>query len=63
MKRLIETQTSKALLLDGSNQPEDILLEAGDDLAADSISTLRDELFPLVCTFDQFLRILENTVK
>ncbi|KAH0545413.1 hypothetical protein FGG08_000554 [Glutinoglossum americanum] len=62
-KRLIETQTSRALQLDGSQPPDDILLETEDDLAVDSISTLRDDVFPLICTFDQFLRILENTVK
>ncbi|KAH0558797.1 hypothetical protein GP486_004565 [Trichoglossum hirsutum] len=62
IKKLIEAQTSKALSLSGSHQPEDIS-ETEDGLAVDSVSTLKNELFPLVCTFDQFLRILENTVR
>jgi hypothetical protein len=42
---------------------DEALLETGDDISVDTISTLRDELFPLVCTYDQLLRALENTVR
>jgi hypothetical protein len=68
-KKLIETLTSKSLSLE--QLPEDDKLASDDtfldteekDLAGDTVFTLSDENFPLVCTFDQFLKILENTVR
>lgn len=32
------------------------------DVENESVSTLNDQSFPLVCTWDQFLKLLENTV-
>ncbi|KAI9768773.1 MAG: hypothetical protein M1839_003958 [Geoglossum umbratile] len=62
-RKLIEAQTCKELPPDGSQKPDEALLETEDDISIDTISTLRDELFPLVCTYDQLLRALENTVR
>ncbi|OCL09185.1 hypothetical protein AOQ84DRAFT_221144 [Glonium stellatum] len=63
-KKLIETLTSKSLNLEQLPEDEDPFLDTGgDDLAGDTVFTLSDESFPLICTFDQFLRILENTVR
>jgi hypothetical protein len=63
-KKLIETLTSKSLNLEQLPDDEDSFLDTdGKDLAGDTVFTLSDENFPLVCTFDQFLRILENTVR
>ncbi|KAI9731582.1 MAG: hypothetical protein M1834_004702 [Cirrosporium novae-zelandiae] len=43
---------------------DDPFLSIGEDhLSEDTVLTLNDECFPLVCTFDQFLKILENTVR
>ena len=63
-KKLIETLTSKSLNLEQLPDDEDSFLDTdGKDLAGDTVFTLSDENFPLVCTFDQFLQILENTVR
>jgi hypothetical protein len=63
-KKLIETLTSKSLNLEQLPDDEDSFLDTdGKDLAGDTVFTLSDGNFPLVCTFDQFLRILENTVR
>ena len=32
-----------------------------EDLESDSVLTLRDQSFPLICTFDHFLQLLEDT--
>jgi hypothetical protein len=56
--------TSKSLNLEQLPKDEDSFPdEGGKDLAADTVFTLGDKGFPLVCTFDQFLKILENTVR
>ncbi|KAH8693394.1 hypothetical protein GQ44DRAFT_832739 [Phaeosphaeriaceae sp. PMI808] len=61
--RLIETRTSKALFLERPEEPEiEIPGEAEDFLKEETLYSLKESHFPLVCTFDQFLRILENTV-
>lgn len=63
-KKLIETLTSKSLKLEQLPDGEDPFLDMGrEDLAGNTVFTLSDENFPLICTFDQFLRILENTVR
>ena len=61
---MIETLTSKSLKLEQLPEDEDPFLNWGEeDLAGDTVFTLSDENFPLICTFDQFLRILENTAR
>ena len=63
-KKLIETLTSKSLKLEPLPEDEDSFLDAGGKhLVGDTVFTLNGESFPLICTFDQFLRILENTVR
>jgi len=63
-KKLIETLTSKSLNLEQLPEDEEPFLDTGEeDLSGDTVFTLSDENFPLICTFDQFLRILENTVR
>jgi hypothetical protein len=62
-KKLIETLTSKSLNLEQLSEEGSFLDTEGDDLAGDTVFTLSDDSFPLICTFDQFLRVLENTVQ
>jgi hypothetical protein len=62
-KKLIETLTSQSLNLDQLPEDEHSFLDMEEDLAGDTVFALNDEVFPLICTFDQFLKILENTVR
>ena len=62
-RRLIETLSSKSLRTESFELEEHILSRTVDeDSESSSVLTLRDQSFPLVCTFEQFLIILENTV-
>ena len=59
---MIETLLSKSIDLELS-QPSEATssIVAEEDLAKSTIFTLRDTSFPLVCTWESFLSILENT--
>lgn len=61
---LIKTLESKSIdaqsPMNGKNSASTTLQE---DLGEESVFTLRDDSFPLVLTFDNFLRILENTAE
>ena len=62
-RRLISTLSTKSLRTK-SSELEELLLSrgTGEDPESSSVLTLRDQSFPLVCTFEQFLSVLENTV-
>ena len=62
-RRLIKTLSSKSTDV-GSSQPSEhtFSVTAKEDFEKSTIFTLRDTSFPLVCTWENFLGILENTV-
>ena len=62
-RRLIDTLSTKPLDSEFLESEEHLLLTTIDeDFESSSVLSLRDQSFPLVCTFEQFLSILENTV-
>ncbi|KAL9130021.1 MAG: hypothetical protein Q9175_007131 [Cornicularia normoerica] len=62
-RRLIETLLSKSRTSE-SFEAEEYLLSRTieEDSDSNSVLTLRDQSFPLICTFERFLRTLENTI-
>ena len=63
-RRLIETLSSESIDQDSPQQSEHaapIIVE--EDHRTSTVFTLRDQSFPLVCTWDGFLGILESTIK
>lgn len=61
-QRLIKTQTSKSVSdIDSSQPSQQTPSFAAEDHEKATVFTLRDTAFPLICTWDGFLRILENT--
>ena len=63
-RRLIKTHLPNAADLDSSQPSEHILSDtAENDLEQTTVLALRDPSFPLVCTWERFLEILENTAK
>lgn len=59
---MIETLSSNPIDLDPLQQSEyTFAVPAEEDSANNTVLTLRDESFPLVCTWEGFLGILENT--
>ena len=64
MQRLIETLTKKSFILEPLHESEDVYLEYS---IRDAINTpgllLQDASFPLICTFDQFMRLLGNSIR
>ena len=64
VQRLIETLTKKSFILEPLHEREDTFSE---DPTRDAINTpvhlLQDASFPLVCTFDEFMRLLENSMR
>ena len=61
-RRLIVTLSSKSLHPESFELEEDLLSRTIEkESQSSSVLTLRDQSFPLVCTFEQFLGILENT--
>lgn len=62
-RRLIHTLSTKPLHTEFFESEGHLLSRTIDeDSEISSALTLRDQSFPLVCTFEQFLSILENTV-
>lgn len=62
--RLIEGLTSEPLKRKSAQEADDPLGSSAAGLQATaSALSLSDENFPLVCTFDGFLELLENTVR
>ena len=60
----MKSLSSKSFTLESSQQdahPVSMIGEEGSE--KDSVLTLRDESFPLVYTWDHFLRVLENTTR
>lgn len=63
-RNLIDTLSSKALSLELSEQKEFAILMTREEVSdKESVLTMRDESFPQVCTWDHFLRVLENTTR
>ena len=63
-RNLIESLSPNSHKSESPQQTDHPFLMTGDeDSDKDSVLTLRDESFPLVCTWDHFLRILENTIR
>ena len=64
MQRLIQTLTEKSFILEALHEREDVF---SDDHTKDAINTsvhsLQDASFPLVCTFDEFMRLLEYSMR
>jgi len=61
-RRLIDTLLSKSSALDSLKEEEHVFSKAvEEDRDDDSVLALKDSSFPLVCTFDRFLQLLENT--
>ncbi len=64
VQRLIETLTKKSFILEPLHEREDIFSE---DSTRDAINTpvylLQDASFPLICTFDEFMRLLKNSIR
>lgn len=60
----MKSQSSKFLTLESSQQDAHPVLMMGEEGSdRDSVLNLRDESFPLVYTWDHFLRVLENTTR
>lgn len=64
-KRLIATQLNKANVNATLNDDDDALhfIAQDDREVNDTVFSIRDEDFPLVCTFNHFVKLLENTVR
>ena len=61
-RQLIKTLLPKSTELDSSQPSEHMLsTSAKEDLEECTVFTLRDTSFPLICTWESFLGILENT--
>jgi len=64
VRRLIETLTSQSLNLEALQEDDDPLMSFAESTRTnESALTLSEDSFPLVCTFDRFLELLENTVR
>lgn len=64
VRRLIWTLTSKSSKLEILQEADSLFSSLADDsYTGDNALTLSDDSFPLVCTFNRFLELLENTVK
>ena len=62
-QRLIETLVSKSLHVERPQDDGNCPSSKAEDSIEESVLTLNDQSFPLVCSYDHFLRILENTVR
>ena len=61
-RRLIETLSPEPLGLELSQQiGQEFSATIEESLGKEDVTTLRDDSFPLVCTWDNFLQLLENT--
>lgn len=64
MKRILETLTSKPYDLEKPQQDDEgFLTPDGGINTKDSVLTLSNNSFPLVCTFDRFIELLENSAR
>lgn len=62
-KRLIATQLNKSKSPMDGNRDMFHLSTRDDKEVKDTVFTITDENFPLVCTFNHFMKLLENTIK
>lgn len=63
-RSLVESQMSKTLSLDPVVDEEEMLPDADDEVGKmETILTVSNTHFPTVCTFDQFLKYLDNTIR
>lgn len=61
-RRLIATLSSDSHRPESSQPVEQVLsMITEESIGKEDVSTLRDQSFPLICTWDHFLRLLENT--
>ncbi len=61
-RRLIKTLSHKSPDLESFQQNEQALVMTAEDHSeTEDVSTLRDHSFPLICSWDHFLRLLENS--
>ena len=64
VQRLIETLTVKSLILEPLHERGDLFSENSTrDTDNAPVLLLQDASFPLICTFDQFMRLLENSMR
>ncbi|KAF8431998.1 hypothetical protein BGX38DRAFT_1277007 [Terfezia claveryi] len=66
LRRLMESQfgnPSMRTKMESRAPPEYILRESRDPLEDETLDTLGDDKFPLVCTFDQLFGFLERVIK
>ncbi len=62
-RRLIKTLSSESSSSESSQKAELVFSKtAEDNVGKEDVSTLRDHSFPLICTWDQFLQLLEKTI-
>lgn len=59
---MIQTQAHGKPLVNMSDEDDDLLNEEGSDEPL-SLFSLEDKSFPFVCTYDQLLRLLDNTIQ
>lgn len=62
-KRLITTQLNKTKAPVEDNKNPLHLITQDDREVNDTVFSIKDEDFPLVCTFNHFMKLLENTVR
>lgn len=62
-KRLIATQLNKANAILDDNDDALHFIAQDDREVNDTVFSIKDEDFPLICTFNHFVKLLENTVR
>lgn len=62
-KRLIATQLNTPSSTIDNNEDMLHFIAQDDREVNDTIFSIKDEDFPLVCTFNHFVKLLENTVR
>ena len=60
-RKLVESQLSQAVPM--QEQSYDFSLGEEDLMMSKTLSGMKEEEFPLVCTSDQFIRLLEQSVE
>jgi superfamily I DNA and RNA helicase len=62
-KRLVESQLLKMPSAKASEDLQDFVLGDENEMFAKSFCNLSEDDFPLVCTSDQLLQLIENTIR
>lgn len=62
-KRLISTQLGEVPPAEEAGRDPLNLIEQNDREVTDTVFSIKEQDFPLVCTFNYFMKILENTAR